>query len=66
MSSIQHYIEDMEAQAAVSWQVAKLTIDPERRAYNTRLCDELRLLAKQLRSSAHGRTTTSKRSSLAL
>ena len=41
----------MEAQTAMSWQVAKLTIDPERRANNTRLSHELRLLAKQLRSS---------------
>ena len=51
MAMLQRHIEDLEAQAAVSWRLAKLMTDPERRAHGARLSRELRLLAKQLRSS---------------
>ena len=50
MALLQRHIDDLEAQAALSWRLAKLMTDPERRTHGARLCCELRLLAKQLRS----------------
>jgi len=66
LSLLQRHIDDLEAQAAVSLRVAKLTTDPDRRAHNTRLSHELRLLAKQLRSSARDRAATPERPLLTL
>lgn len=50
MSEVQKRIEQVEAKAAESELLSRLSVDPEARLYNRRLAIELREFAAKLRA----------------
>lgn len=53
MTDLQREIDEIETKAAESALIANLATDPEARALNTRLAQELRERAEKLRQQLH-------------